>query len=167
MNLPMLVLRLVHIFGGIIWGGGALMMELFIRPSVVATGDAGQKFAGHLINARRVHLFMMASAISTVVAGALLYWIDSGGFTSAWMRSSTGVGFTIGAVFGLTALVFGVIFGNGNARLGQISAQIKDKPTDAQLVQIQAIQKRMKVISPFHVVSMILAMIFMATARYW
>ncbi len=167
MNILMLILRLVHIVGAIVWGGGALIMEFFISRGIAATGETGQKFAQHLTNTIRIHIFMMAAAIATILSGALLYWRDSDGFSSAWVRSSTGVGFGIGAVFGLIAFVFGAIFGKSNARLGQIGSQINGKPTDEQLVQIQAIQNRIKIVSPIHVVGMILAMVFMATARYF
>ena len=167
MNIYLLVLRLVHIFTGIIWGGGALIMEFFIGRSVVATGTSGQAFAQHLMTKLRMHNFMTVMAISTVLAGILLYWHDSNGFTSGWMKSSTGIGFTIGAVYGLIAFIFGAIFGASNGRLAMVSSQIQGKPTEEQLTQIQAIQKRIRSVSPIHVYSMILAMIFMATARYF
>lgn len=167
MNILVLVLRLVHIMAGILWGGGALIMEFFIGRSIVATGESGQKFAQHLMNTLRMHTFMTIMAFSTVLGGAALYWIDSHGFSSAWMHSDAGTGFGIGAVFGLIAFVFGAIFGSSNAKLGEVGAQIKSKPTDEQLAQIQALQKRIKTVSPIHITSMILAMIFMATARYF
>ena len=167
MNFYLLVLRLVHIFAGIIWGGGALIMEFFISRSVAATGESGQAFMQHVMNKLRMHNFMTVMAILTILGGTLLYWHDSNGFTSAWMRSSTGIGFGIGAVFGLIAFVFGAIFGASNAKLGAVGAQIQGKPTAEQLAQIQAIQKRIKTVSPIHVYSMILAMVFMATARYF
>ncbi len=162
----MIVLRLVHILAAIVWGGGALIMEFFIGRTIMATGEAGQKFAQHLMNKVKMHRFMTAAAFSTVAAGSILYWLDSNGFSSAWARSSSGLGFGIGAIFGLIAFVFGAIFGASNAKLAEIGAQIQGKPTDAQLSQIQALQKRIKTVSPIHIFSMILAMIFMATARY-
>jgi hypothetical protein len=82
------------------------------------------------------------------------------------MRSPTGIGFAIGGMFGFVALIFGAIFGNSNAQLGQLSAQIKGKPTEEQRTRIQLLQKRIKRVSPIHVTSTILAMLFMATARY-
>jgi uncharacterized membrane protein len=167
MNLLVLVLRLVHIAAAIFWGGGALIMEFFIGPGIAATAEGGQQFARHLNNKIRIHIFMTIAAVLTVLGGAALYWIDSNGFSSPWMQSGAGRGFGIGAAFGLIAFVFGAIFGSGNAKLGQISAQIQGRPTAEQLTQIQAIQKRNKVISPIHVGSMILAMLFMATARYF
>ena len=166
MNILMLVLRLVHILAAIVWGGGALIMEFFIGRTINATGETGQKFAQHLMNVVRMHKFMTGAALATVLAGSWLYWIDSNGFSSAWMHSGAGIGFGIGAVFGLIAFVFGAIFGGSNAKLGELGAQIKGKPTAEQLAQIQALQKRIKTVSPIHVFSMILAMIFMAPARY-
>ncbi|MCE9646527.1 MAG: hypothetical protein K8S20_11060 [Chloroflexi bacterium] len=119
-----------------------------------------------MTNTLRIHIFITISAVTAILAGSMLYWIDSNGFSSSWMRSSAGIGFGIGAGFGLIAFVSGAIFGNGNARLGRIGAQIQEKPTTDQLAQIQAIQKRIKRVSPIHVTSMFLAMIFMASARY-
>ncbi len=166
MNILMLVLRIFHIAGAMVWGGGALIMEFFIGRTILATGESGQKFAQHLMNKVRMHRFMTAAALSTVLAGVVLYWIDSNGFSSAWVRSGTGIGFGVGAVFGLVAFVSGAIFGASNAKLAAVGAQIQEKPTNEQLSQIQAIQKRIKTASPIHVFSMIVAMLLMATARY-
>lgn len=166
MNLLVVALRLFHIIAAVIWGGGALVMEFFIGRTIMATGEAGQKFAQHLMNKVKMHRFMTAAAFSTVAAGSILYWLDSHGFSSAWTRSSSGLGFGIGAVFGLIAFVFGAIFGASNAKLAEIGAQIQGKPTEAQISQIQALQKRIKTVSPIHIFSIILAMVFMATARY-
>lgn len=167
MNILMIVLRFIHIGGALFWGGGALIMEFFIGPTIAATAEGGQQFARHLNNKIRIHIFMTIAAASTILAGVVLYWIDSQGFSSPWMRSGAGMGFSIGAVFGLIAFVAGAIFGSGNAKLGQLSAQVQGKPTAEQLAQIQAVQKRNKMISPIHVGAMILAMLFMATARYF
>ncbi len=166
MSIAVIVLRILHIFGAIFWGGGAIMMEFFIAPSVAATGEGGQQVARHLATKVRVHIFMMAAAITTILAGTLLYWRDSDGFSSAWMRSGAGIGFGTGAMFGLIAFIFGAIFGNTNAQLGKISAQIQGRPTAEQLIKIQALQKRAKRVSPLHVIGALLAMLFMATARY-
>ncbi|MFT3894998.1 MAG: hypothetical protein QM730_25515 [Anaerolineales bacterium] len=166
MNLLVIILRLVHIGAAVIWGGGALIMEFFIGRAIFATGESGQKFVQHLMNKIKMHRFMTAAAVATVLAGSILYWLDSDGFSSAWARSGTGIGFGIGAGFGLIAFVFGAIFGGSNAKLAEIGAQIQCKPTEVQVAQIQALQKRIRTVSPIHIYSMILAMIFMATARY-
>lgn len=166
MNSLMVVLRFMHIVGGIFWGGAALVMSLFIGPGIAATGEAGQQFAQYMTNKIRIHIYMTIAAVSTILAGVILYWIDSGGFTSSWMKTTSGIGFGVGAVFGLIAFISGAIYGNGNAQLGKIGSQIKGKPTDEQLGQIQTVQKKLKTVSPIHITSMILAMVFMAISRY-
>jgi uncharacterized membrane protein len=167
MNIEMLLLRIIHVCGAIFWGGGALMMEFFIRPAILASAEGGQRVAGHLANRARLHIFMMIAGVATILAGTLLYWRASDGFSSAWVRSSAGIGFGIGAVFGIIAFVFGAIFGNANAQLGKIGSQIQGKPTEEQLAKIQALQQRIRRVSPIHVAGVILAMLFMATARYF
>jgi hypothetical protein len=167
MFFTMLVLRLVHIFAGIVWGGGALLMSLFIGRGIQATGEAGQQVARQLLNKQRLHIFMSVAAVTTVLAGVVLYWIASDGFSLTWIRSGPGIGFGIGGIFGLISFVTGAIFGNSNASLARISAQVNGKPTVEQLTQIQVAQKRMQTVAPIHLVTMILAIIFMASARYF
>jgi uncharacterized membrane protein len=166
MNIYLLVLRFVHVVAAIIWGGGAIIMEFFIGRSIAGTGESGQKFAQYLMNTVQMHKFMIVAALSTVIAGGLLYWHDSNGLSSSWMHSSAGIGFGIGSFFGLIAFIFGAIFGASNAKLAQVGAQIQGKPTDEQMSQIQLIQQRIKTVSPIHVYSMLIAMIFMAISRY-
>ena len=82
------------------------------------------------------------------------------------MNSSAGIGFTIGAGFGLIAFVFGLLFGNATARLSQLSAQIDSKPTEEQRAEIQNIQNQLAFVAPVHTTSMIISVLFMAMARY-
>lgn len=167
MNIYLLVLRLVHVFAGVIWGGGTILLEVFIGRSVMGTGETGQKFMEYLMGKLQLDKFMTVMAVSTVLAGVLLYWHDSDGLASAWKFSNAGLGFGIGAIFGLVAFFSGMIFGRSNAELGQIGSQIQGQPSDEQMMQIQTLQKRIKTVSPIHLYSMILALMFMATARYF
>ena len=47
MDIFLLLLRLVHILSGVLWVGGALMMNFFIVPTIGATAQAGKRL-GHL-----------------------------------------------------------------------------------------------------------------------
>ena len=166
MNFLMVVLRLLHIIGGVFWVGAGLVMFFFIGPTLGATAEAGQKFAQHLMTQTRFTALMTTSAILTVLAGAILYWIDSGGFTSAWMHSGAGLGFGIGAFFGLIGLVFGMMVGNTNGALAKLGSQIQGKPTPEQMTQIGALRKRLSVVSPINAYALIIATLLMAIARY-
>jgi len=166
MNYLTLALRLIHIFAGVFWVGGALMMNFFIAPTIEATAEAGQQFARHFIGKARVGTAMLVAGFSSVTAGAILYWFDSDGFTSPWMKSGAGIGFTIGAVFALIGLVFGIMIYRNTTALGKLGAQIQGKPTPEQLARLQAIQKQQAMISPLNAYSLTLAVVFMAVARY-
>jgi uncharacterized membrane protein len=160
------LLRIIHILAGIFWVGGALMMAFFIGPAVGATAEAGQKFVGHLMGNLKFTNRISAAAGLTILAGFILYWIDSDGFTSAWMTSGAGRGFGIGAGFALVGLVVGIQVGRITKSMAQLGAQIQGKPSAEQMQQMGALRKQQATYSNANVVLLILAVIFMAIARY-
>jgi uncharacterized membrane protein len=160
------LLRIVHILAGIIWVGGALIMAFFIAPAVGATAEAGQKFVGHLMGNLKFSSRMSAAAGLTILAGFILYWIDSDGFTSAWMSSGAGRGFGIGAAFALVGLVFGIQVGRVTKSMAQLGAQMQGKPSAEQMQQMGALRKQQLTYSNVNAVLLVLAVIFMAIARY-
>ncbi len=167
MNYLVFVLRLIHILAGVFWVGGSLVFAFFISPAVAATGEAGQKMMVHLVNKARFSTRIAISAVLTVIAGGWLYLIDSQGLTSAWRSSGPGFGFGIGGLFALVGLGFGLMIGMNSNRLGKLATEIQGKPTDAQLAGIQAAQRQLKFAVPIASAALILALICMATARYW
>ena len=166
MNTLIIVLRLIHIFGGVFWVGTSLLFDFFIIPSIRATDQRGQKFLGHLINTHIAEAHGI-SAILTVLAGAGLYWIDSGGFTSGWMTSGAGLGFGIGGIFGFLGVISGILNAIPLRTLAETAAQIQGSPTPEQMDKIQAAQKRLGVVGRIDSAVLIIALICMATARYW
>lgn len=160
------LLRIIHIGAGVLWVGGALVMNFFISPTLRATGDAGKEFAGHLMGKTRFSTMMMYSGLSSIVAGFILYGIDSNWFTSAWQSSGPGIGFGIGALFALIGMVTGIMNGNNNKAMGQLGVQIQGKPTPEQAAKLAAIQKQQGWVVPVNTYSLLLALLLMAIARY-
>lgn len=167
MNYLVLVLRFVHVLGGVFWVGSSIMLGFFITPAVAATGDAGQKILAHLVTKAKLSMRISVSAVLTVLAGGWLYWIDSGGLTSGWMSSPAGYGFAIGGIFAIVGLIFGILVGNNVTSLGNLVGKIQGKPTPEQLGLIQAAQKQLAYAGPVSTIALILALACMATARYW
>ncbi len=161
------LLRIIHIVAGVFWVGGVLIMTFFVGPTIDATAGAGQKFIGHLMNNLKFSNRMAAAAGSTILAGAILYWIDSQGFTSAWMSSGAGRGFGIGSAFALIGFVFGLLLGRTNKAMARLGAQFQGKPTSEQLMQMQTIQSQQSTYSRISAATLVLAVIFMAIARYF
>jgi len=166
MNYLVLVLRLLHIIGGVFWVGGGLAMNFFIGPTMRATGDAGKQFAGHLMANTRIVTVMTVSAWSTVIAGFFLYGIDSAWFSSPWTHSGAGTGFGLGALFALIGFVTGLMNGNNNTKMAKLGAQIQGQPTPEQMAAMGAIQKQQGWVIPVNTYALLLAVLFMATSRY-
>lgn len=161
------LLRIVHIGAGAFWFGGVLMMTFFIGPTVREMGEAGPRFVAHLVRNLKFTTRMSIAAGSTVLAGFILYWIDSSGFTSAWMQSNAGIGFGIGGVFGAVGFVYGILIGRTTNTLVDLGGQIQGKPSPDQLTQLQTLQMQQARYSRITAISLTLSIIFMAIARYF
>ena len=166
MNYWMIFLRLAHIIAGIYWVGAGLAMTFFISPAVSATAETGQKFMGYLLTQTRFTASMIAAGTITVIAGTVLYWIDSDGFTSEWIMAGPGIGFGIGAVFAVIGLAYGIIIPRTGAAMGKLAAQFKGPPTSEQQAQMAALGRRMTTVSIVNMVCLIAAALLMAVARY-
>ena len=169
MNVLMIVLRLLHIIAGVFWVGAALMLTFFISPTVGATKDAGQGFMRHFMRNTKFNLVMWASAITAVLAGAILYWLDSDGFTSAWMSSGPGIGFGVAAVFAVLGLIVGVFQNKNSNAMARLGGQIQSQgtpPSLEQAAQLQGLGKALAVGGMLNATFLILATVGMAIARY-
>jgi uncharacterized membrane protein len=167
LNVLILVLRLVHIVAGVFWVGGALLITFFLTPAVGAAGEAGQKVMQQLVGKVQLTARMTAASVLTVLAGAILYWIDSHGFTSPWTTSGAGLGFGIGAVFALIGFGFGAMVGRTAKAIAKVAAQAGGKPGPDQLSRMQALQQKMGMYGLISSTTLIVAVVCMATARYW
>jgi uncharacterized membrane protein len=172
MNIYLLnLLRLVHVVAGILWAGAAISYLFFVKPSVKSLGTVGPQFMQNLMQRRKYPIFMISTSLLTVLAGGVLYWFFSGGFSLAYIKSGVGLGFTIGSVASLVAFLVGT-FGIGPTS-GQMSAlggkiiASGDGPTPEQAVKLQALEKRLNLAEQVDFIMLVIAMLTMATARYW
>lgn len=172
MNIYILnLLRFVHVVAGILWAGAAISYLFFVKPSVTAIGAAGPQFMQNLMERRKYPIFMMSTSLLTVLAGGILFWFSSGGFNAAWIASGPGIGFTLGSVAALVAFLFGT-FGIGptSAQMGALGGQIAVSgkgPTPEQVAKMQALEKRLNFAEQVDFIMLVIAMLTMATARYW
>jgi uncharacterized membrane protein len=165
-NYLIIVLRLTHIFAGVFWVGGTLITSFFLRPTLEATGVAGQQIMQHLMAKTRLSTAMTAAGILTILAGYSMYWLDSDGFSSAWMHSGPGIGFAMGGAAGLLGLVFRILIGRKMAALSRVVSGISDQPTIEQTKKVSSLQKTLSILNPLNTWSLVIAVVFMAIARY-
>jgi uncharacterized membrane protein len=159
------LLRIIHIVGGVFWVGGALVMAFFVGPTIGATGEAGQKFVGYLMNNLKFTNRISAAAGAAILAGLILYGLDARAGT-AWRQSSFATGLGIGAVCALIGLATGIMVGRTTKAMAELGAQFQGKPTNDQMRRMQEIQQQQRMYSMVNVAALLLATVFMAIARY-
>ncbi|HET6846549.1 MAG TPA: hypothetical protein VFH29_06920 [Anaerolineales bacterium] len=167
MNFLIITLRLLHILAGVFWVGAALINAFFLAPTIAATGEAGTKFMAHLIGQARLSVRVTVASYVTVLAGAALYWIDSQGLTSPWQSSGPGIGFGLGALAALVGFGTGQMVGKSLTTINQIVSKVQGAPTPDQVAALTRARKRLATSSAISTGSLIVALAFMATARYW
>jgi hypothetical protein len=170
MDLYVLVIRIVHIFGGMFWLGTVWMTAIFLGPTAEAIGSDAEKFMTYITVKLRYPTIVAIAAGSNVLAGILLYWKDSAGLRLEWITTPTGLGFTFGALCALTG--FGIGFGvvkptaEKLARIGKELHAKPGPPSGEQLANLHAVQKQLERQEIVVAVVLGLALLGMATARY-
>jgi uncharacterized membrane protein len=171
MDWYVIILRLIHIAAGIFWVGAAFVFFLFIQPSARELGPDGQRFMGHLGTRKKLPGIMLISAIVTVLAGVLLYIRVSDGFSADWITSGPGIGFTVGGVAAIITVTLGLILtkpaADRMAALGQEIAAAGGPPSSEQASEMQRLQARLLLLGRVSMVLLAIAVVTMATARYY
>ncbi len=167
----MILLRLVHVLCGILWGGTAVFYLFFIKPSVKAIGPAAPKFMQSLTQRQRLPLFMSLASLLTVLSGVVLFTFSSGFFNLGWISSGPGLGFTIGSLSGLVPFLVGT-FGIGpiSGKIGALGQQIAaagGPPSEEQTGRMHALEARLSRLETIDIIFLLIAMVAMGTARYW
>jgi hypothetical protein len=164
-----ILLRVLHIGGGVFWAGATFLFAGFIEPAAAAAGPEGGRFVQRLAGSGYAAAMTVAGLLA-VIAGVWLFAIDSGGFQPAFMGSGTGVMLSIGGLSGLLGAVVGLgVQGRNAARLQALARAIPGQsggPTPEQLVQQQAILRKLRNGGRLTALLLVVAVVCMATARY-
>jgi hypothetical protein len=147
------------------------MYTLFLEPAAKATAPGSGQFMQHLISRRHLPVYMSISSLLTVVAGGLLYWHSSGRFNLNWITSGPGSVYTIGSVVAIVVFFVGLFMIKPRAeRLGGLGHEIGAAggvPTSAQAAELQKLGREMALIGRVDAALLLVALLSMATARYW
>jgi hypothetical protein len=158
-------LLLVHVFFGILWGGGAIAAGFFIIPSVLEAGPAGGAVMAGVMR-RRFPILMSVAAGLVVLSGLRLYSMR---FSTAFLGTPEGIVLTLGAVLGLGGFFMGVFSQRPTAqRLGALGAQIAaggGPPTPEQAAEMQALRARLGKVARLTAWHVLIASLLMASHR--
>lgn len=131
MTAEILVLRLVHILGGIFWVGSVSFNAVFLLPTLAGLGPAGGPVMAGL-QRRRMTTVLPTVAVLTILSGLRLMQISSAGFSGDYFASAAGLAYTLGGV----AAILGFAAGMGltrpaMARAGALAAQVAGAADEA------------------------------------
>ncbi|MCC6349304.1 MAG: hypothetical protein IT347_06895 [Candidatus Eisenbacteria bacterium] len=165
-----LLLHTLHIAAGVLWAGGAILMGLFIVPSVLATRPESGRFMQELTGPRRLLVFLPVVATITVVCGLAMFSPALGNLDAGVMRSPRGIALSLGALLALGAYFEGLMVNTPSAsklgRLGRAIAASGAAPTAEQAQQAQALQTKLARGAARGAWMLIVAVICMAAARW-
>src|SRR5262245_3589663 len=108
MAAEILVLRFVHILGGIFWLGSGLLVSFFLVPSLANAGPVAGQVMGAL-QQRRLFTILPIVALLTILSGLRLIWIASAGFSASYFGTRTGMTFAIGGAAAILAFVLSLV----------------------------------------------------------
>jgi len=107
MNWLMIVMRLVHVVGGVLWVGFAVFGAFFLFPSIVETGPDGGKVMA-VLQRRGLMTAFPIFALVTVLSGFWLY-LRASREAPAFSSSRTGITLGVGGLCALIALFIGLL----------------------------------------------------------
>lgn len=170
MNAELLVLRLVHILGGIFWVGSLMFTSFFLMPALGSSpAVAGQVMAA--LQKRRLFTLLPIVALLTILSGIRLLWIVSVGFSEAYLSTPTGRTFSASAVAAIVAFLLSLLVSRpGFVRVGRLSAALGATTDEAARERISAemqrLRRRVSIANAVVAALLLLTAAGMAVARY-
>lgn len=170
MQPTMIVLRLFHIFSGVLWVGGVAMTTWFLVPSVQGAGPAGGGVMKFLLVNTKFGPYFPSLAGLTMLSGILMYWRDAAGSNGAFYSSHMGITLGIGGLAGLVGMIYGgAVVGraaSGMATLMRAMDAQGAPPSPDQMAKLMALREKVtsgaKVVLPV----LLIAVVAMSVARY-
>lgn len=166
-----LILRLLHIVAGAFWVGAVFTNVMFLQPIAMALGPEAGKFSYHLTRHRRFPAVILASAATTVLAGIVLLWMTTNGLEAGLLLAPSRIGFTIGGIAGILTFALGslYVFPRTQRVVGLMETAMADgrPPSPEEQAQLARIRGELLWAGWVTVAGLAVAVVTMATARYW
>jgi hypothetical protein len=164
-----LVLRFVHIVGGVFWVGAVFLMVGFIFPTVRESGAQGGRFMQDVMR-RRLSVYMNTAAGLTMLSGFIMYGRMMAATNGAWGETRAAMTFGIGGLATIiAAIIGGAVVGRGGQRLGKLGAAVQASggpPSAEQAAEMTRLQARMGKAMRAVAALLLVAVTSMAIARY-
>lgn len=166
----MIVLRLIHIIGGIFWVGTAFLIAWFLMPTQKATGMAGLTFVEELMIRKKLRVYLILAMAFTILSGLAMYaryiMLTHGQWGSSTMGKVLGFGALCGIVAGGLGASSGKRTGTKMVAFADHIRKSGGVPSAAQQAEVDALLNKaageMKLVAAL----LVIAVAAMASARY-
>ena len=166
MDSVLLLVRVLHIVSGVFWAGTLMFMAFFLFPSIRDAGPEGGKVVAQLTRRRFTEITPVIALVS-ILSGFWLYWRASAGFESAYMGSTAGMTYGVGAAAAVLSLIIGLsVVRPSMKRAAALMAASGGKPDEAAMVQIQRLRGRAGKGGQVVALLLLVAVSAMAVGRY-
>lgn len=170
MHAELLVLRIIHVVGAIVWVGGGVYAAFFLVPALLQTPQLIPQVMDGL-QRRKTFVILPTVGLLVILTGVRLLWIDSAGFDESFLSTGAGRTFSIGGSAGIIAFLMQVFIQRpAGLKLGKISAALAKatSPDERQRLTIEAerMRKRNGWAVPATVAFGLIAATAMSIARY-
>ena len=163
-----LVLRIAHVGGGVIWVGSAILYLFLLIPAARSAERAGEKFM-QTLGPRLGKMIGIVTTV-TVLSGALLYARYLAGGISVMWTTHAGQAFTVGALAAVGSYAIGAtVFGKTQEKISALRAAMQsagDPPKPEQVAEVKRLQSFLMKAYRIDFILLVIAMVAMAVARY-
>jgi uncharacterized membrane protein len=165
----LIVLRIVHVVGGVFWAGAILFVVHFLEPAVRDAGPDGAKVMQALGKRRYLEVVPTVAAF-TLLSGYALYWRTFGRLHPGPGASGPELALGLGGLASLVAFVIGVSLLRPSAlRIGVLGAEMAEVPDEKKAAlqeEIGRLRLRMRRSGRWVGALLGVAILSMAVGRY-
>jgi uncharacterized membrane protein len=164
----LIVLRLIHIFGAVLWLGSGMFTLFFLQPAMMKAGPAAAGPIVANLQRRRLFVILPIVALLTILSGVRLMMIVSAG-SPQWFESPVGRTYSISGALAILSFLTGVFIGRpATVRMGKLSQSPVPAgvSNEARAAEIRSLQRRATWATQAAMALLILAAAGMAVGRY-
>lgn len=166
--MEVIILRLIHVLGGIMWVGGGAFNALFLLPAMASAGPAaGPVMAG--LQRRRMMTVLPIIALLTILSGLRLLMIN-GSMAPAYFQSRQGMTFSLSGGIAIVGFVVGLtLVRPAMVKAAQLAAAQATAPESERAsmgAEIGRLRRRGAIGNTLVAYAVFLAAAGMAVARY-
>jgi uncharacterized membrane protein len=168
MDTLMVILRIIHVFSGIVWVGSTFFLFFYLTPTIQKLGADGGKVMRVLLLESNYGITIPVAAILSTLSGL---WMFARVADGDYLGTPQGIVLSIGVLFGLLAAGHGLsVILPTIRRLQRLMREMGaagGQPSPEQMTTLEGLQRKMGMNTRIILVLMVIAVLGMSAFRYF